>query len=535
VGIALLCAWFSTITHPDPNALLANNHGSTSSRTGEKENPQLVFVGKVSGMVDCQWADDATATYAGAGVALGRRYALKSGLMELTYSSGAKVILQGPCDYTVESARGGFLQVGKLVARVGAGGAGQGTGTSGQGPVASGQKAESRKRKADSLATSHSPLATNSNPQSLIPNPLFSVRTPTALVEDLGTEFGVEVADNGKTTSHVFQGRVVMRVAGQGNEKPESPNSRNSESRTTPNPEIVLSAGQAACVALDDDRPAAVAFEPEHFARVLKSSNESPTEVAYRKAILADRPMAYWPLNEPAGTRLFHDRSGNGYHGVAMDNVIAGQAGPLGAQSRAVELKGDGYIDVGRQDRFAFRNNFTIEAWLWINPEWNSAEENQPGSIFSAGSGERRYQQHGWGLMCRPQSVVIKGGDENQRILSFVCYSLGFMSIPDYSMPLRRWTHAALVYNSDHSAQAFIDGKATMVMENCLIPKQGPVWVSLGWNSNMGGQYWKGRLAHIAVYPHALQKNQILEHYRIAISCLDEYQGKEGNTSTTGR
>ena len=39
--------------------------------------------------------------------------------MEITYDTGAKVILQGPVTYEVESAAGGFLSLGKLTARVG--------------------------------------------------------------------------------------------------------------------------------------------------------------------------------------------------------------------------------------------------------------------------------------------------------------------------------------------------------------------------------------------------------------------------------
>ena len=50
------------------------------------------------------------------------------------------------------------------------------------------------------------------NPQSLIPNPLFAVRTPTATVTDLGTEFGVEVSKEGHTISHVFRGVVRVQV-----------------------------------------------------------------------------------------------------------------------------------------------------------------------------------------------------------------------------------------------------------------------------------------------------------------------------------
>ena len=51
-------------------------------------------------------------------VPVGAKYSLASGFMEITYDSGAKVILQGPCTYEVESALGGFLSVGKLTARV---------------------------------------------------------------------------------------------------------------------------------------------------------------------------------------------------------------------------------------------------------------------------------------------------------------------------------------------------------------------------------------------------------------------------------
>ena len=81
---------------------------------------------------------------------LGRKYALASGLMEITYDTGAKVILQGPVTYEVESKNGGFLSVGKLTGKV--------TTQAARG---------------------------------------LTIRTPTATVTDLGTEFGVEVARRG--------------------------------------------------------------------------------------------------------------------------------------------------------------------------------------------------------------------------------------------------------------------------------------------------------------------------------------------------
>ena len=47
-----------------------------------------------------------------------RKFALSSGLLEITYDTGAKVALQGPATYQVESANGGFLPVGKLLGKV---------------------------------------------------------------------------------------------------------------------------------------------------------------------------------------------------------------------------------------------------------------------------------------------------------------------------------------------------------------------------------------------------------------------------------
>ena len=38
------------------------------------------------------------------------------------------------------------------------------------------------------------------------------IRTPTATVTDLGTEFGVEVSQTGATETHVLRGAVEVRI-----------------------------------------------------------------------------------------------------------------------------------------------------------------------------------------------------------------------------------------------------------------------------------------------------------------------------------
>jgi hypothetical protein len=140
-------------------------HRPPPTRTRSLPEPEIQFVGRITGMVECQWAEKTTVPALGASVPLGRKYALASGLMEITYDTGAKVILQGPVTYKVESTNGGFMAVGRLAGKV-------------------------------AMATARG----------------FAVRTPTATITDLGTEFGVEVAKSGETTSHVFRGSVRVQV-----------------------------------------------------------------------------------------------------------------------------------------------------------------------------------------------------------------------------------------------------------------------------------------------------------------------------------
>ena len=185
VGIGALIGSRTPAFYPQQLA----RQSSVPSRTVAE--PKTEPVGRITGMVDCKWEGSAGRGQ-GSGVenqksfvALGDKFILSSGLMEITYDTGAKVILQGPCTYNAESTSGGYLSIGKLTARVE-------------------KKTKSGKRKADEK--SEIP-----NPQSPISNPLFFVRTPTATVTDLGTEFGVEVKEAGVTEAYVLHGRIEVQ------------------------------------------------------------------------------------------------------------------------------------------------------------------------------------------------------------------------------------------------------------------------------------------------------------------------------------
>jgi hypothetical protein len=518
LAIALLGAWSYTITHPAPDSLtVKNSRGATPTGETEKETPEFTFVGRVSGMVDCQWSDPATETYPGAAVALNRRYALKSGLMEITYDSGAKVILQGPCDYKVESPRGGFLQVGKLVARV----------ASGQWPVASGQKNEERvERREESAENQKSENRNSKSPSSLspLPSPLFSVRTPTAWVEDLGTEFGVEVSASGETASHVFQGQVVMRIEGTGSggrgagdKNPESPNPR------TSNPEIILSAGQIGSVKRGEPAVAVseAAADSRRFVRSMPLPKFMSDSEAYAKLVLSLKPVVYYRMERPVGEkdrRIVFDSASGGHHGeLRLGDEYGGPPYRPGRFGDSLWLRGP-----ERSDRAIVRNypkttndRLTVSAWVLAMgcPGWAMIAANwgddQDGSTIQG--------QFRFGLYRRDGDlsaiVASRNGQEDMVVREGALQPL----------PMFTWQHVAFVADGP-TLRLYRNGKEVASSPGAgVLPQPAVASLGIGCRINRedtdampdtpGYQYWQGRIDELAIFNEALSAETIERLY----------------------
>ncbi len=117
---------------------------------------------------DCRWDGGSLPTEEGASLGAGR-LRLAEGVARLTFRNGAEVTIEAPADLQLISAQHCVLHAGRLVAKV-------------------------------------PPRAVG-----------FRVDTPTALVNDLGTEFGVHVRDGATADVQVFDGVVDVqhRATGQ--------------------------------------------------------------------------------------------------------------------------------------------------------------------------------------------------------------------------------------------------------------------------------------------------------------------------------
>jgi len=212
--------WFGSlvyVTHHEQFASPVSGQPSSAPRIVNQPNAE--YVGCVTNMVDCRgrirgsdtrdWGLERIRSQQ-TSIALGDKITLASGLLELTYDSGAKVILQGPATYEVNLHDGGFLAIGKLTAKLEqkqsekvASAEGSEVGVQGVGA-----------RTQHSVLSTQSKWAPNSPDRRTTDSSsssLFTIKTPTATVTDLGTEFGVEVKDSGVTSTHVFRGIVEVR------------------------------------------------------------------------------------------------------------------------------------------------------------------------------------------------------------------------------------------------------------------------------------------------------------------------------------
>ncbi len=532
-GLGLLAGSLVSVTH----------HTSVAS----KPSPSVVrpnfaekndSIGRITSMVDVQWADVQTATVHGANVFAGRKYALASGLMEITYQSGAKVVLQGPCTYEAQTGNGGFLSLGKLTAQLEERGEGreEGPGVRGQGSGTANQELEIRNQKSQASNTQPAltltlsqrergpdtnPQSKNaksqiaksqiSNPQSLIPNslsspaprpqplaPMFAVRTPTAVVTDLGTEFGVEVSKSGHTTSHVFRGSVEVQPI---------------HDKKPCGKKIVLIADQSLQIAVDSDNaePTSrrIKIDPAIFVRVDRLSELADEKKlkpfrrweTFSRTLRSDPSLlAYYDFqrNDDAPDVL-PNVADNANH--AFDGKITDAPWAIGRMYNKQALAFDGvksYVAINLPRQSA---DLTLTAWINIDALGN-ASNNLLGSDGQSPPGGVRW--------------YFDGGDRHSFFNVFGARG-PWRFTPEFPFSqFHRWTHLAVVF--DHKAMRVRFHKNGRLIDEYVPQGIAPIRIGparIGhWNGKerseaSGDVGFFGRIDELAIFGRPLSSQEI--------------------------
>jgi hypothetical protein len=140
----------------------------------------VLSVGRITRMTGFQWADPHVAEYASY-VPLGSKYVVPGGSLEISYYGGAKIVIEGPAEYEIESGSIGSLHYGKATVQMS------------QKPlIAMPARTEALKR---------------SEPGSLR---IFSIRLPEAMVRSQDAQFNVVVDRLGISRTCVARGKVKL-------------------------------------------------------------------------------------------------------------------------------------------------------------------------------------------------------------------------------------------------------------------------------------------------------------------------------------
>jgi hypothetical protein len=275
------------------------------------------FVAHLTGQHNAVWADGQPALRTGQGLRAGRRVALLSGLAEVTYASGVRVVLEGDTSFHVLDGKSAQLDYGQAVARVPQGARG------------------------------------------------FEVSTKRFRVVDLGTEFGLAVSPAGGGEIAVFQGIVEVFAQRQ----------RESIRRLFAGDCLVFQ-GDGQFVSGD-----AVAMQTmsKKLTRVLPRAGGLADDADYDQIVAALRPVAWYRMNRATGTQLIDNgpRASHGHVATQKGSPEFWQPGVLG---ESLALRGPQFGDYAVVTNYnqSRSGQLTVMAWVYAEsgPPWATIAKN---------------------------------------------------------------------------------------------------------------------------------------------------------------
>jgi hypothetical protein len=232
----------------------------------------------------------------------------------------------------------------------------------------------------------------------------------------------------------------------------------------------------------------------------------------YRSAVLADAPLAYYPLGDP----LPVDRALNqGLLGTQLDGVhtrVRHRAGGALASSGnpATFYDGSAHTLIPNQAALNPPANqpFTIEAWLRPTVEENIAVGQAPLSNRKT-DGNRE----GWVFFQRA-SVDVPGRQQgwNFRMYSGVGSAVS-IDITGGTYITGVWSHVVLVWNGS-TATLYVDGTPVATSPpGTYLPNASTSFGIGAYSDPAGSNPFTGDIDEVAFYPVALTESQVLDHY----------------------
>jgi len=210
----------------------------------------------------------------------------------------------------------------------------------------------------------------------------------------------------------------------------------------------------------------------------------------YAQAVLADRPLAYWRLEEWGGPTAFDATPAkrNAVYGTGiarwLEGPPSGAFSGTGAVNRCVHLAG-GYLSAGHPD---VGGTYTAEWWFWNGLPDNA--RGVTGVLFSRGA----------------DRLVLGGTNGAPGRLTFGALTGQTVIAP------RTWNHAALVRDGAR-VKVYLNGQPELDGETA--PADSASQVSFGGAAGIP-ETLEGKIDEIALYGRPLTAADLQRHVRLA-------------------
>ncbi len=212
---------------------------------------------------------------------------------------------------------------------------------------------------------------------------------------------------------------------------------------------------------------------------------------SYVETVLVDHPVAYWRLDEEAGSEVV-DRAGDNT-GQRFGAVSRVEPGALADATAANAFDGvTGYVRVPNTPALQLAGDLTIE--LWVNLSLATRQTLVSKDFL------REFELT---LETNGKLNLYQG---NGVLIGNVWSAQGAVS-PNI------WQHVVVTRSAATSEiRFFVNGQAKGTATYTIDPVAGTSAVVIG-RSAAGGQYVNGRVDEVALYPTALTAAQALKHY----------------------
>lgn len=246
---------------------------------------------------------------------------------------------------------------------------------------------------------------------------------------------------------------------------------------------------------------------------LLVAALSTPIAIAdpYSAAVLADSPLAYYPLGHaaPADIAINSGSLGAALNGTHV-NVQHGATGVLSASPNTSTLyngtSSRSFIPFNAALNPPAAQPFTIEAWVMPTLEENIAIGQAP--LFNRHSdGDRRgwvfFQRASVDVPSRPQGWNFRmysgSGSGSSVDITGGTYTIGV------------WSHLAVVWNGS-TATLYVDGFPVASETDTYAANLDVPFGIASYSEPAGSNPFGGRVDEVAFYPSALSAAQILEH-----------------------